>query len=283
MAKIVLGNLVPTAASITGGRFYVRDTKYGPVAQAAPRQPKQRNNSAVQWWREQFAIAARMASTPEPLSMLTAIEMAKGTEQVPRDILMMCAYGTYYEIFGPDGAQWLPSYKGPPATNKATKMKEPFDAELWDLWATAPQSTSAFAFKGSALIFRRDVKLTAIIVRLATVAAAQYRAVAATIDTGGTVLAIASGPIVQASISATQNIELPIEATLQAGQRVAIMAGRTDAAATYILPMFTTTPAALHTPTTRLSDARLASTSPSVGDTLNLATNTAWAIAYCQE
>lgn len=52
----------------------------------------------------QFGIAAYWASHVEPLQYETAVEMAKGTQQVPRDILMMAMMGTYYEFLMPDGS-----------------------------------------------------------------------------------------------------------------------------------------------------------------------------------
>lgn len=58
------------------------------------------------WWmRQEFSLAARWASNPEPMAYQTAIEMAKNTEYIPRDIIMMCSMGTYYTIVRPNGEE----------------------------------------------------------------------------------------------------------------------------------------------------------------------------------
>lgn len=56
------------------------------------------------WWmRQEFALAARWAKSPEPMAYATAVEMAKNTEFIPRDILMMASMGTYYTVRMPNG------------------------------------------------------------------------------------------------------------------------------------------------------------------------------------
>lgn len=268
MAKIILGNLVPRAASITGGRFYVRDTKYGPVAQGAPNQPKHRNNATVQWWREQFAIAARMASTPEPLSMLTAIEMAKGTEQVPRDILMMCAYGTYYEIFGPDGQQWLPSYKGPPPKKEVVKRMLMLDAGLWDDWGNTGSNTYPAAFKGQVLEPLQDVPFDALIARFTPVAGGVYRAIAAEITSAGTITVITASSDITALGTDRLTVQFDLAMTLEAGRSYAMLIGRVDSTSDYTFPIWTSASIGWHGPFKDFRAAAVISNDPQVGDTI---------------
>lgn len=84
----------------------VRATKrWGIIAQTRPqRQP--RSTQLQKQYRTRFGLAGRMAANPGSLDLLTAIEMARGTEQVPRDILTMAALGAYYLIVNPDGTTW---------------------------------------------------------------------------------------------------------------------------------------------------------------------------------
>lgn len=106
MAKVDLANLAPGATPLSRKRFLVRDTKHGPVAsgwpvsRGAPKTPYDFYKQAEFWY------AAKMAANPYPLDLGTAIEMVKGTTLVPRDWLMMCAYGRAYIIENPDGSQW---------------------------------------------------------------------------------------------------------------------------------------------------------------------------------
>lgn len=106
MAKVKLGNLDPRAFATVRGVLLLRDTRWGPIVQKWPRK-RGKYKTPYDFYRQtEFGIAARDASNPEPLSFQTAIEMAKGTEQVPRDILMMAAYGRYYVIMEEDGTIW---------------------------------------------------------------------------------------------------------------------------------------------------------------------------------
>lgn len=54
----------------------------------------------------EFGQMAKWAANPLDLDLATAVEMAKGTEQVPRDIMMMAMQGGYYEIVSPEGIVW---------------------------------------------------------------------------------------------------------------------------------------------------------------------------------
>lgn len=53
-----------------------------------------------------FAHQGRMAANMEAMQTLTAYEMTKDTQQVPRDFLMWCIQGRAYEIVTPDGQVW---------------------------------------------------------------------------------------------------------------------------------------------------------------------------------
>jgi hypothetical protein len=107
MAKVKPLNAAPGAVPTARGLFYVRDTKWGPVAQAWPKKRGKAKEGGRLWAEQQFRAAAAMSANPSALDLGTAIEMVKGTTYVPRDFLMSCAYGLGYQLVNPDGTVWL--------------------------------------------------------------------------------------------------------------------------------------------------------------------------------
>lgn len=104
MAKVVPGPLTLGAIPRARGTFYLRSSPNGVVAQRWPRKRPGGPKTPYDFYRQkEFAYAAQWASSPEPLAQQTAVEMTRGTQQVPRDFLMMCSYGTAYELVMPDG------------------------------------------------------------------------------------------------------------------------------------------------------------------------------------
>lgn len=97
--------LIETPAALPRGKgrpVLVKDPR-GWFIRSAPRFSSDKKQYWRWWMRQEFAAAARMASSVEPLSYQTAVEMAKGTEFIPRDILMMAIMGNYYTILRKDG------------------------------------------------------------------------------------------------------------------------------------------------------------------------------------
>jgi hypothetical protein len=106
MAKVDLANLAPGATVLSRGRILIRDTPFGGVAQKWPRK-RGRATSGYDFYRQaEFGWASRAAASPIDLDLLTATEMVKTTTYVPRDFLVMAAYGRAYEIQAPDGTIW---------------------------------------------------------------------------------------------------------------------------------------------------------------------------------
>lgn len=105
MAKITAPAWVG-APPFGGRRVNIRNTPHGWIAQKPPGPNKSRATVLETQTRKQFAFAAIMASSPLDVDYLTAIEMAKGTEQVPRDILTMAALGRYYWITSDGETSW---------------------------------------------------------------------------------------------------------------------------------------------------------------------------------
>lgn len=106
MAKVVLGNVSPGATPLARGALLIRDTKHGAVASKWPKK-RGRAKSGYDFYRQtEFGWASRAAATPNPLDLMTATEMVKGTTYVPRDFLVMAAFGRAYDIVSPDGVTW---------------------------------------------------------------------------------------------------------------------------------------------------------------------------------
>jgi hypothetical protein len=113
MAKIYPQALSPDTVNGAPGRYVIRDTKQGIVAQAWPKKQKPAKSGYRYYQQTEFGIAGRWAANPLSIDYMSAVEMAKGTEQVPRDVLMSAMMGTYYEIITEDGQVW----KGGRVTN----------------------------------------------------------------------------------------------------------------------------------------------------------------------
>lgn len=114
MVRISSGSLVPGAQDQLKHAIAYSDGRRGIVARAWPRKRGPTKNLKLKWLNDQWAVAARMASNPEPLAAITASLMAKGTQNVPRDILVMASYGTLIEFSDDAGNDWRPSNKAVP-------------------------------------------------------------------------------------------------------------------------------------------------------------------------
>lgn len=105
MAKAKDWPLVPAAVARSRGSLNTIRTKNGIRFQKWPKG----RGKAKQGWRLyqelEFALVASWAANPEPVAYQTAIELAKGTDLVPRDYLMRASYGTYYDVYLEDGTK----------------------------------------------------------------------------------------------------------------------------------------------------------------------------------
>lgn len=106
MVKVKLANVDPRAFSEARGKFVISATKHGAVVGKWPKKRGPAKEGYNLYRQLEFGLLAKWAASPFDLDLGTAIEMAKGTEQVPRDILMMTMIGGYYEIVAPDGTVW---------------------------------------------------------------------------------------------------------------------------------------------------------------------------------
>lgn len=105
MAKAKDWPLVEGAVARSKGSLNTIRTKFGTYYQAWPKKRGKAKQGYDLYKQAEFGLAAKWAVTPEPIMYQTAIELAKGTDLVPRDYLMRASYGTYYRIFKEDGTE----------------------------------------------------------------------------------------------------------------------------------------------------------------------------------
>lgn len=105
--KIKPANLDPGGITSLRGLVVFRSTRWGVIAQ---KWPKKRWHDPP--WRKyqqwEFKSAAKIASAPNQWDAATAIVMAKGTDNVPRDFLTAAAMGTLFDIQFADGSTFEP-------------------------------------------------------------------------------------------------------------------------------------------------------------------------------
>lgn len=98
MAKILPANLAPDALPRVRGVLITRISRGVIIAQMWPRKRGKPTNWNVIFTSKQFSYAAQMAANPEPMSLISAINMTKGSDWMPRDLLVRAAFGKAYEI-----------------------------------------------------------------------------------------------------------------------------------------------------------------------------------------
>lgn len=105
--KVKADYLSPRAIPRARGRYVIRITERGTYITSWPKRRTTKYDPYEFYKRQEFANAAYAAANPEPFQFETAINLTRGTEQVPRDLLTMAAYGRAYRITGPDGLEWI--------------------------------------------------------------------------------------------------------------------------------------------------------------------------------
>jgi len=110
MAKVKAGNIAPGALPLSRGNFIIQPSPHGLIAKKWPIKRGTPKTPYDFYKQKEFAYAAWYAANPFPLDLGTAIEMVKGSSLVPRDFLMLAAYGRAYEIRRQDGFVW-PVYR----------------------------------------------------------------------------------------------------------------------------------------------------------------------------
>lgn len=277
--KIDSGQLSPRQlASLLKG-VNVRATRHGVVIQKWPRGRGGKATERERQNRARFGLAARMASNPIWLDRGTAEEMAKGTQQVPRDILTMAAMGNYYVIRRPDGTIYerlqSPIYVPP----EPDPPPPPDPGSIWDrekmLWThydsawDSAYDTSSFCFKGTRIEPDETFDIDGGATILNRVATAQYKMIIAEINFFGSIVSTVESTATTATIAGQGLLQFDITATLTAGTSYAILVGRTNSSATYALPIAVNNPPSWLFPVDPSNWVRIANTAPGPGNILS--------------
>lgn len=114
MAKVTPFPLAPDAYPRVRGVFITRWWRGIMIAQKWPRKRGKPTNPKVIFTSQQFALASKMAANAEPMSYDTAVYSTKGTSLLPRDFLVMAAFGKAYEVIGPNGEVYYQNSHAPP-------------------------------------------------------------------------------------------------------------------------------------------------------------------------
>jgi hypothetical protein len=142
VAKILPANLAPDALPRVRGVLLTRISRGVIVAQAWPRKRGRMTNPKVIFTSKQFSLAAQMAANPEPMSLITAMFLTKGSDWMPRDLLVRAAFGKAYEITLPDGTLATQNSHAPPAPGTRLWIPTDLGAAL-QAWYRADLLTGA--------------------------------------------------------------------------------------------------------------------------------------------
>jgi len=115
VAKILPANLAPDALPRVRGVLLTRISRGVIIAQTWPRKRGRMTNPKVIFTSTQFTYAAQMAANPEPMSLVTAMFLTKGSDWMPRDLLVRAAFGKAYQVTLTDGALATQNSHAPPA------------------------------------------------------------------------------------------------------------------------------------------------------------------------
>jgi len=270
--KVKLSNIDPRAIASARGKFYIRDTMWGPVAQLWPRPGSQPGNELQNQYRTRFAFAARMASSPEPREYQTAEYLSQGTEQVPRDLLTGAALGTFYEIYWPTGQQWARVTSPLAYTRKEVPMAS-WEWANWDIAWTTTMDTNASATKGTVITPFFNDKIYSTRVIFTTVDSATYQVSAGYTDASNIIQSITKSAVQIAVGSTLQCMQFDLQYTFVANQKNFLLLTRTDLTSTYALPININQTKRWHYPCINIGTCRLASNNPGIGNTLTIVSN----------
>lgn len=265
--KIKSAQLSPyTLSHMLKGVVVVADPKRGVIIRSRPTRKKPRTLLQKQYSRR-FGFAGAMASNSEVMQLQTAIEMSKGTEQVPRDILTMAALGNYYILLNQDGTEW-DHVEGPVYKGRKWKTSE---MEIWTRYNTINSTgygTSARAFKGFTFTPLRTLEVTGFKVVLQTLATASYQIAVGIENASHVIQSISKSSIQFGGISVHNVLHFEMPFTFSQNNSYFLMVGRTDGAGSYALPIAGSTEDALTFPHTLGGGVAYNSVNPVVGNTL---------------
>lgn len=266
MAKVDLGNIAPDAFPRIRGRFLVRPQRGGFIAVAWPQKRGENQSANSQWTAQQFAYAGRMAANAHTLDLQTAIYMTKGTDWVPRDLLMRGIFGTAYTIINQDGTEWTVTPKTPPTYRRPVITQWQFNQ--FDSAYTGTVSSSPNAFKGCIFVPYESMTIYAAQALFPGVINATYQMMLAGLSPTNVIEDLVMSDVVTAGATTDRFRLFNMPTHLLAGGRYALMVGRTDAGDAYAMPVRASNNARWLMPVNSIGFATLADATPDVGDTI---------------
>lgn len=91
------------------GSYYIRQTRYGLVAQGWPHRRGKPASPYAAYTQAEFAYASHWGVDPEPIAFQTAQNISAATLWLPRDTLISAMYGRQMQFFLPDGTELVSS------------------------------------------------------------------------------------------------------------------------------------------------------------------------------
>jgi hypothetical protein len=256
----------------------------------APRGPAR--TPAQKAAQEAFKEANALAKTEDARIVVKLHEVTQGTPFYPRDLQLMAMFGRLWRMVDRDGRNTRSIAVSKDVSDALDQITDQVGAYLirgpngWEgqlspngfanwLWTKPSQdapgtfSTSAFAAKGSRFTVERGMTLFSTLFPCDWVAGADYSVVVARLNPATTVAEFWRSATWSPVTGGTYPQRFDVGVDLNAGEDYAVMLQRTDAAGTYALPVDFVTDPYLRAPMSSLGYARLASTTMSVGDTIN--------------
>lgn len=272
--------------------MYLRTLNGQVIASKWPRKrgpPKKKAHAQQTRW---FAHARKLSKWAIPKQQIAARDATHRTPLMPTDVIMSAMAGRLYRVIIPgqgtyrslramnDISRSLDIVSDVPGAvlvrgeDHWTGMPMPTTASQWFWSRPGPQlganlSVSPFAFKGSIFTAHAHAITTAAMVSLDAIMGATYRFALARLDGDNVILKLIVGQTWEAEDSGHRVRLSPFVSELFADQTYAFLVGRTDGGPDYALPVPFNAPGQWTWPCTPLTAARLATTEPTTGQTLD--------------
>lgn len=267
--KIDKADLAPRDFTHTLKGFYLSSWRGRTFVKKSPRYALG-DNPARRWNLNQFAIAARMAASPIWLDYIGALNASRGTEQVPRDILMMAAYGSLFTLTLPDGTtttQANHSYVPPAPPEKAESM---LIASFYDdAWKISGYLSSG-ATKGSTIEFSTALTIGRVGIMCSPTTGMTAQLMVCRLSPARVLTEIIAVQSFSGVAAGKQQFSMATNFTVAPGDQITVLLTRTDSTNEYSLELPRGARGDWLYPVKAIETVRLVSNNPVVGSTFLL-------------
>lgn len=274
-------------------KVLVYDTYRGQVrVRAWPRPRHYKEGSAAKLQSEWFRSAQELAKRLTPDQQRILLEATNGTPLLPRDVAAMLMAGRLFYIHNPETGNIYPMAARQDVSESLDILASTpgqiliRGADFWEgttpsfggggwFWNEPPgvvrtdTSTSSYCFKGGQYDIFDDILVSGCGAIFTPVGGGSYQMIIGELNESDEFVSLTKSSVVEAPDSERRPYFFDIDATLNAGTRVAIMAGRIDSTATYALPAAFNRQLSFQLPVGGPYSARIASTDPMIGDAIN--------------